>query len=148
MSAGTMWEPFTKPARTVIARVQETAQLFGSPVIGIEHFLFALAGGDDELAAVFARALDRDAVKARLGAVGREPTDETTFAEPAKHAIALSFQHALRLGQHFISAPHLALGVIEAEPPPLTDAVTLDEVRDEVERLARAYDGGAPTPTP
>lgn len=93
MSAGTMWEPFTLPARQLVIRVQQTARLFGSPVIGIEHFLFALAGGDD-------------------------------------------------------SAPHLALGVIEAEPPPLVDGVTLDEVRDEVERLARAYEGGAPKPTP
>jgi ATP-dependent Clp protease ATP-binding subunit ClpC len=137
-----MWEPFTAKARHAMVRAQEVAVLFGGPSVGTEHVLFALADNDDALGAVLAGALDRDAIRRALGAVGGAPRAELQFSDGAKRTVALAFANARRLGHNFIGPAHLALGALEAEPPALAGAVSAAEVRTAVERLTQDDDGG------
>ncbi|MDB5093958.1 MAG: Negative regulator of tic competence ClpC/MecB [Candidatus Eremiobacteraeota bacterium] len=138
------WEPFTADARHAMVRAQEVAVLFGGSSVGTEHVLFALADGDDPLAALLAGALDRDAIRARLGVVSGAPGAELQFSDGAKRTVALAFANARRLGHHFIAPAHLALGALEAEPPPLAGAVSAAEVRNAVERLTQDDGSGEP----
>jgi ATP-dependent Clp protease ATP-binding subunit ClpC len=138
------WEPFTADARHAMVRAQEVAVLFGGSSVGTEHVLFALADGDDALGALLAGALDRDAIRHRLGAVSGAPGAELQFSDGAKRAVALAFANARRLGHNFIGPAHLALGALEAESPPLAAAVSGAEVRSELEHLAHDEGGGEP----
>lgn len=132
-----MWEPFTEPARLAIVQAQNVAQLFGSSFIGTEHMLFALADRDDALGALLAGAVDRDAIKVRLGTATQAPQAEMKFTEEAKRSIELAFMHARRLGQNFIGAPNLALGILDAEPPVLVEGASRAGLQAAIESVAR-----------
>jgi ATP-dependent Clp protease ATP-binding subunit ClpC len=127
-----------------MVRAQEVAVLFGGSSVGTEHVLFALADGDDELGALLAGALDRDAIRQRLAAVSGAPGAELQFSDGAKRTVALAFANARRLGHNFIGPAHLALGALEAEPPPLAGAVSGAEVRTVLEHLAQDEGDGEP----
>jgi ATP-dependent Clp protease ATP-binding subunit ClpC len=124
-----MWEPFTEPARRMIVRSQQVAQLFGSPAIGTEHMIFALAEADDEVGAALTKAIDSDALRNKLGAAGNAPFIEMVFSTGAKQSIELAFEAARKLKQNFVAPPHIAIGILgSADPPPLlatSDATTL-----------------------
>ena len=141
-----MIEPFTPRGRDAFVRAQQTAALFASPQVGTEHVLFALAGGDDDVAAAIARAVDRDALQGRLQPAAREPEAEMTFTPAVKHGVERAFASARMHGQAFVGTAHLALGMIEAEPPPLNAGITLDALRADLERLTEADDGGNAPP--
>jgi hypothetical protein len=125
-----MWEPFSEPARRTIVRAQEVAQLFASSFVGTQHLAFALAEGDDDVATAVAGAIDRVALRERLGAAGGAPADEMVFNVAAKRTIESAFENARRLNQNFIGAAHLALGVLDSgDPPPLVASASLDRLR-------------------
>ena len=115
----TMWEPFSEPARRAVVRSQEVAQMFGASFIGTEHMTFALAETDDAVGAALAKAVDREALRKLLGDVSRAPTDEMVFTSGAKRSIELAFENARRLNHNYIGSAHIALGILESEPPPL-----------------------------
>jgi len=134
-----MWEPFTQSARHAIVRAQEVAQMFASNYIGTEHIAFALAETDDEVGRIFATAIDRDALRERLGGARNLPKPEMVFTSAAKRAIELSFENARRLGHNFIGSAHLALGILQAEDDlPLRADADLGAVRAELEQAARS----------
>ena len=150
-----MWEPFTEPSRRAIVRAQEVAQMFGSHYIGTEHVSFALAEGDNEVGRIFAGAIDRDAIRERLGDVSRAPEIEMVFTTGAKRAIETAFENARRLNHNYIGLAHLALGVLDSgDPPPLAAGRDVGEIREELSRVASAdapasklwklVEGGAP----
>ncbi len=118
----TMWEPFSEPARHSMVRAQEVAQMFGANFIGTEHMIFALAEGDDPVAQVLAKAVDRNALREVLGNVTRPPTQEMVFTQGAKRSIELAFEAARRLSHNYIGTAHIATGIVLAEPPPLMGA--------------------------
>lgn len=124
-----LWEPFTQPARRMVVRSQEVAQLFGSRMIGTEHMIFALAEADDEVGAALTNAIDSDALRSRLGGASNAPSSELVFTSGAKQSIELAFEAARKLKQGFVAPPHLAIGILgSADPPPLlatSDAATL-----------------------
>jgi len=105
-----MREPFSEPARRVIVRAQEVAQMFGSSTIGNEHMTFVLAESDDEVGSALANAVDREAMRALLGAASASPDDEMTFTRGAKQSIELAFESAQRLNQGFIGYRALGAG--------------------------------------
>ena len=123
----TMWEPFSRSARRTIVRAQEVAHLFGSDHIGTEHLAFVLAEGDDEVGCLMAGALDRDAIRERLGVASGAPKGEMVFAPEAKRVIELAFVNARRLNHEYIGVAHLALGLLDnGEPlPPGADLAAL-----------------------
>ncbi len=139
-----MWEPFTADARGAMVRAQKVAVLFGGSSVGTEHVLFALANGDDALGALLAGALDRDAIRQQLGAASGAPGAELQFSDGAKRTVALAFANARRLGNNFIGPAHLALGALEAEPPPWAGDVSPAEIRTALEHLAQHEGGGEP----
>ena len=130
-------EPFSMPARRAVARAQEVAHLFGSPFVGAEHMAFALGEGDDDVGHLLAKALDREAIRERLGAVAGAPVEDMAFSGGAKRSIAGAFEHARRLGQHAIEPAHLALGVLDdADRPRLLPAADPEQLREALERVA------------
>jgi hypothetical protein len=133
-----MREPFSEPARRVIVRAQEVAQMFGSSTIGNEHMTFVLAESDDEVGSALANAVDREAMRALLGAASASPTDEMTFTSGAKQSIELAFECAHRLKQSFIGTAHLALGILaSSDPPPLVGPADSAALRAALELAAK-----------
>jgi ATP-dependent Clp protease ATP-binding subunit ClpA len=131
-----MWEPFSEPARRLMVRAQEVAQMFGAHFIGTEHMIFALGEGDDPVGRVLASAVDRDALREQLGAVSRSPTQEMVFTTGAKRSIELAFESARRLNHNFIGTAHVATGILLAEPPPLLAGHQAAALVVELERVA------------
>ena len=139
-----MREPFSEPARRVIVRAQEVAQMFGSSTIGNEHMTFVLAESDDEVGSALANAVDREAMRALLGAASASPTDEMTFTRGAKQSIELAFESAQRLNQGFIGTAHLALGILaSSDPPPLVATTDSAALRAALELAAQHESPGA-----
>jgi ATP-dependent Clp protease ATP-binding subunit ClpA len=134
-----MWEPFTEPSRRVIVRAQEVAQMFSSHFIGTEHIAFALAEGDNEVGRIFAGAIDRGAIRERLGEVSSAPVVEMVFTGGAKRAIETAFENARRLNHNYIGLAHLALGILDSgDTPPLVAGTDVGQVREELNRAAIA----------
>jgi ATP-dependent Clp protease ATP-binding subunit ClpC len=132
-----MWEPFSGGARRAIVRAQEVAHMFGSRSIGTEHITFALAEGDDEVAAVLANALDRDAIRERLGSVSEAPKREMDFTSDAKRVIECAFVNARRLDHKSIGVAHIALGLLDAgDPPPLVPGGDVTALRTALDGVA------------
>ncbi len=125
-----MWEPFSVPARRTIQRAHEVAQLFAAPSVGTAHLAFALAETDDGTGQAFAAALDRDAIRVRLGSARGAPQTEMSFSAAAKRSIECAFINARRLKQSFIGSAHLALGVLDSgDLPPLATGAQLSDLR-------------------
>jgi ATP-dependent Clp protease ATP-binding subunit ClpA len=145
-----MWEPFGERARRTIVRAQEVAHLFGSGSIGTEHIAFALAEGDDEVGHLLANALDRDAIRARLGGVKEAPKQEMQFTAGAKRSIELAFVNARRLDHHYIGVAHLALGLLDGgdplapgDPPALLPGGDIEALRAALAAVAADDDPAA-----
>ncbi|HYW52696.1 MAG TPA: Clp protease N-terminal domain-containing protein [Dongiaceae bacterium] len=136
-----MWEPFTEGSRRAVVRAQEVAQMFGNSFIGNEHLAFALAETDDDVGHLLANALDRDAIRARLGTVRNAPPEEMVFTSGAKRTIEMAFENARRLNHNYIGSGHLALGMLDSEDaPPLLPGCDLTELRTQLARGASAHD--------
>ncbi|HEV3085951.1 MAG TPA: Clp protease N-terminal domain-containing protein [Candidatus Elarobacter sp.] len=134
-----MWEPFTERARHAVVRAQEVAQMFASNYIGNEHIAFALAEGDDELGRLLTNAIDREQLRDLLGGARRFPNTEMVFTPGAKRTIELAFENARRLGQAFIGAPHLALGILGSEDRiPILPETDIAALRAEITAVAAA----------
>ena len=132
-----LWEPFTEPARHAIVRAQEVAQMFASTYIGTEHIAFALAERDDELGRLLTNAVDRERLRELLGGARGFPKPEMVFTPGAKRTIELAFENARRLGHDYISAAHLALGILGSDDGiPLRPETNVDRLRDELEAVA------------
>ena len=136
------WEPFSAPARHAFVRAQAVAQMFGSSSIGPEHVAFALAEADDDVGRAFANALDRDAIRARLGVASAPPAEEMTFSRETKRVIEAAFENARALNHALVGNGHIALGILDAEDPPKLAAGTEQIVlRAELQRLAEVETG-------
>ena len=136
-----MWQPFSEPARRAVVRAQEVAVMFGSTFIGNEHIAFALAEGDDDIGHLLANALDRDAIRERLGGVSSEPVPEMSFSTGAKRSIERAFEHARRLNHDYIGPAHIALGMLDSgDPPPLLHGSDDSRLRERLDVLAAMDD--------
>jgi ATP-dependent Clp protease ATP-binding subunit ClpC len=132
-----MWEPFTEPARRIVVRSQEVAQMFGAHYIGTEHMIFALGEADDPVGAALATAVDRNAIRVQLGSVSRAPVAEMVFSQGTKQSIELAFENARRLNHGYIGTAHMALGILaSSEPPPLLPGHGAAALREALEQVA------------
>jgi ATP-dependent Clp protease ATP-binding subunit ClpC len=116
-----MFERFDADARSVVVFSQAEAREFCADHIGPEHLLLAatrLSGG--VAAAAFAgcgidEAGVRAAVRALVGADGPAPGGHIPFSTAAKVALESSLRTALAMGENFIGAEHIVLGVTFAQ---------------------------------
>jgi len=131
-----MWEPFSEQARHAIVRAQEVAQMFASTFIGTEHIAFALAENDDEVGHVLANAVDREALREKLGGVRGFPKLEMVFTPGAKHTIERAFENARRLNHGYIGVAHIALGMLQSDSPPLRPGTDPEALRRELDAIA------------
>jgi ATP-dependent Clp protease ATP-binding subunit ClpC len=143
-----MWEPFSRRARRTIVRAQEVAHLFGSDHIGTEHLAFVLAEADDEVGHLLALALDRDAIRERLGAATGAPQREMVFAPEVKRVIELAFVNARRLNHDYIGVAHLALGLLDPGEPPAPEEPPRLAPGTDIATLRTALVGIAGTDNP
>ena len=125
--------------------------MFGCAYIGTEHLAFALAETDDAVGHLLANAIDRDAIRERLGSVSGAPRDEMVFTPGAKRTIEKSFENARRLGHNYIGTGHLALGVLDStDPPPLLPGCDVEKLRaalaDVESRVAPSQSGWKAAP--
>ncbi|HSK15625.1 MAG TPA: Clp protease N-terminal domain-containing protein [Gaiellaceae bacterium] len=113
------FERFTRRARQIVVLAQEEAGKLGHPRVGSEHLLLGLVlAEDDATASLLAGAgVTADAVRERVAALSpsgsarrRQP-----FTRAAKRALELSLREAQALGDNYIGAEHVLLGLIADE---------------------------------
>jgi hypothetical protein len=109
---------FTRRARQVIVLAQQEAQTLGHPRAGTEHLLLGLALAEDEsTASVLAESgLTATAIRERVAAL--EPSSSRgrqSFTRAAKRALERSVNEAKTLGDNYIGAEHLLLGLLADE---------------------------------
>jgi Clp amino terminal domain, pathogenicity island component len=110
---------FTRRARQVVVLAQEEAATLGHARVGSEHLLLGLARAEDEsTASVLAEAgLTADAIRERVA--GLEPSGSKRrhhgFTRAAKRALESSLREAQALGDNYIGAEHILLGLLSDE---------------------------------
>lgn len=110
---------FTRRARQVIVLAQEEAASLGHQRVGTEHLLLGLALADDESTApVLSEAgLTADAIRERVAAL--EPSGSSkrrrSFTRAAKRVLERSVREAHTLGDRYIGAEHILLGLLADE---------------------------------
>jgi ClpA/ClpB-like protein len=116
---GWPFERFTRRARQVVVLAQEEAETLGHGRVGTEHLLLGLLRSEDEaVAPVLAEAgVALDAARTQA----RELVDEETsrrrapFTRAAKRALGNALHEARTLGDNFIGAEHVLLGLLDDE---------------------------------
>jgi Clp amino terminal domain, pathogenicity island component len=110
---------FTRRARQVIVLAQEEAQTLGHARVGTEHVLLGLARAEDEsTAAVLAESgLSVEAVRERVAALepSGPPRRRHAFTRAAKRVLERSLTEAQALGDNYIGAEHILLGLLSDE---------------------------------
>jgi ATP-dependent Clp protease ATP-binding subunit ClpC len=110
---------FTRRARQVIVLAQEEAQTLGHPRVGSEHLLLGLALAEDEATApALAEAgLTAGAIRERVQALeaAGPPRRRHGFTRAAKRVLERSAVEAKTLGDNYIGAEHLLLGLLADE---------------------------------
>jgi Clp amino terminal domain, pathogenicity island component len=107
---------FTRRARQVIVLAQEEAHTLGHPRAGSEHLLLGLALAEDEATApLLAEAgLTADAIRERVAALELGPSrGRGSFTRAAKRALETSVREAKTLGDNYIGAEHVLLGLMD-----------------------------------
>ena len=110
---------FTRRARQVVVLAQEEAAALGHPRVGSEHLLLGLALAEDEAtAAVLTESgLTAEAIRKHVAALApaSPPRRRRHFTRAAKRALERSLLGAKELGDNYIGAEHILLGVLSDE---------------------------------
>jgi len=110
---------YTQKAQEAIAAGQKAAEGMESPVLDVEHLLFALIEPDDGVPAETLRRIGvdlprlRDELAAILGRRARIQGGSLTLDPRARRVLELAEEEARRMGDEYVSTEHLLLGVIE-----------------------------------
>ncbi|HXV34831.1 MAG TPA: Clp protease N-terminal domain-containing protein [Gaiellaceae bacterium] len=109
---------FTRRARQVIVLAQEEADALGQTRAGSEHLLLGLARAEDEATApLLAEAgLTADSIRERVATLEPGPArGRGSFTRAAKRALETSVHEAKALGDNYIGAEHILLGLTADE---------------------------------
>jgi hypothetical protein len=113
------FERFTRRARQVVVLAQEEAETLGHARVGTEHLLLGLLRSDDEaVAPILAEAgVTLDAARAQARELVGEETSRrrAPFTRAAKRALGNALHEARALGDNFIGAEHVLLGLLDDE---------------------------------
>jgi ATP-dependent Clp protease ATP-binding subunit ClpA len=113
-----MFERFTDQARRVVVQAQEEARTLGHNYIGTEHILLGLLGEHEGPAAQVLSSLEisldaaREQVVEIAGAGAGQPSGHVPFTPRTKKVLELSLREAQRLGDDYIGAEHILLGLV------------------------------------
>ncbi len=110
---------FTRRARQVVVLAQEEAAALGHPRVGSEHLLLGLALAEDESTArvLSESALTAEAIRERVAALepSGPPRGRRSFTRAAKRVLERSALRAKELGENYIGAEHILLGLLSDE---------------------------------
>jgi ATP-dependent Clp protease ATP-binding subunit ClpA len=108
---------FTRRARHVIVLAQQEADELGHPRVGSEELLLGLALANDEATApVLAGAgLTAEAIRERVAALEPSGRGRHSFTRAAKRVLERSLHEAQALGDNYIAAEHILLGLLADE---------------------------------
>jgi hypothetical protein len=110
---------FTRRARHVIVLAQQEAERLDHKRVGSEHLLLGLALADDEATAPVLTefALTIDAVRERVEALksSGQARGRHGFTRAAKRTLERSVLEAKELGDNYIGAEHILLGILSDE---------------------------------
>jgi ATP-dependent Clp protease ATP-binding subunit ClpC len=148
-----MFERFTDRARRVVVLAQEEARLLNHNYIGTEHILLGLIREGEGVAAKALESLGisldavRQQVEEIIGQGQQAPSGHIPFTPRAKKVLELSLREALQLGDNYIGAEHILLGLIRegdgvAAQVLITLGADLNRVRQQVIQLLHGYQGG------
>ncbi|HZC14755.1 MAG TPA: Clp protease N-terminal domain-containing protein [Thermoleophilaceae bacterium] len=116
---GWPFERFTRRARQVVVLAQEEAETLGHRRVGTEHLVLGLLRSEDEaVAPVLAEAgVTLDAARAQARELVGEETARrrAPFTRAAKRALGNALHEARALGDNFIGAEHVLLGLLDDE---------------------------------
>jgi hypothetical protein len=113
-----MFERFTDQARRVVVLAQEEARRLKHNYIGTEHILLGLIREDGGVAADVLEELDigleavRQQVEAIIGVGKGEPKGHIPFTPRAKKVLEISLRESISLGNDYIGAEHILLGLM------------------------------------
>jgi ATP-dependent Clp protease ATP-binding subunit ClpA len=150
------FERFTERAKRVLTFAQEEAQKARHDHIGTEHLLLGLTRETDGVAARVLGNLGvrADEVRSRLeGVLDRDSPSvviqQIVPTSRVKRMIELSFEESRRMGHRYVGTEHLLLGLLlegEGIAAHLLQElhVTVETVRDEVEKMVRSGEIAAP----
>ncbi len=152
-----MFERFDDQARRVIVHAQEEARLLSHNYIGTEHILLGIAREGSGVAVEALTALDvslqamRQQVVQIVGLGQNATSGHIPFTPRAKKVLELSLREALQLGQNYIGAEHILLGLIrEGEGVGAQVLVRLgadlNRVRRQVIQLTTQHEGSQDAP--
>jgi ATP-dependent Clp protease ATP-binding subunit ClpA len=157
---------FVVQARAIVRQAEKEAAEAGSPAIGAEHLLLAMAGehGIEARDVLAAAGLDRDAIRAALDrefrhslaaagvtlapgdlpAASRDPNRRAHMAASGKLVLERALKAAAGRGQ--IQPGHLLLGVLAAQVGTVPRALALAAVDrgDLAARTRQALERGQP----
>lgn len=110
-------ERFTRRARRIVVLAQEEAAELGQGRVGTEHLLIGLVRAEDEaVGPVLAEAgIALEPLRERVAALEPGPRRRSPFSRAARRALEQSFREAQALGDRFIGAEHVLLGLLADE---------------------------------
>jgi hypothetical protein len=112
------FERFTRRARQIVVLAQEDARELGHGRVGTEHLLLGLVRAEDEATApILADAgLTADTVREQLKGIESRPARRHVgFTRAAKRTLEQSLLQARDLGDNYIGAEHVLLGLLADE---------------------------------
>jgi hypothetical protein len=114
---GWAFERFTRRTRRVVVLAQEEAAELGHGRVGTEHLLLGLVRAEDEVVApVLAESgITLEPLRALVAALDPGPRRRSPFSRAAKRALEQSLREAQALGDRFIGAEHVLLGLVADE---------------------------------
>ena len=146
--------PFAPDARDALRRSADEADALGQEDVASHHLLFGLLRDSDCLAIGILDALGPDAAqvdalaRASLAEAPHEARSpqgelENPFSERGMQTVMLAFEEAEGLGQGYVGAEHLLLGLLRESKGTAYEVlasvdITLDRVREQVRGMVAA----------
>ena len=149
-----VFERFSDEARHVIVSAQDEARLLQHASIGTEHLLLGVVGEERGLAAAalaecgITLAATRVAVASVVGMGDDVPGRHIPFTPEAKRALELSLREAIQLGDRWIGAEHVLLGLVRVGDVAGDVLLALGVDPDDVRTAVVAARAGDPSSEP
>ena len=137
MNRETNWEPFTAGLRQLFIRAERVMQGAQASKMTPRHVLLALLDGDDKTAHILAKAINRTLLD-----TSSQGIDFNAPTSDFKGLLHASFAEAVRLGNNFVAAPHVALALLQPKSDfkaTLRSEIDAQAVRAELEEATRDY---------